>query len=317
AADQHRSLTETLIIVSALAIQDPRERPLEKQADADQAHAQHYDPRSDFLAYVNLWNWHEQARQQMTRANLRRELVKRFLANSRMREWRELHRQLLLASRALGLTTNAKPAQFSSIHRALLAGSLSLIGLHDEKGNYTGARNLKFRIFPGSALYGRSPKWLMAAEITETKRIYARFAASVEARWIEEAGAHLLKRQHTEPHWSARRGEVLVYENISLYGLKLAERRRVSYSKIDPEALDEKTFAEYLYDPEIPDPDLLIRTGGESRVSNFLLWQIAYTEIFVTDVRWPDFRKNHLVEALRDYERRERRFGRTSAQVRS
>jgi len=274
AADQHRSLTETLIIVSALAIQDPRERPLEKQADADQAHAQHYDPRSDFLAYVNLWNWHEQARQQMTRANLRRELVKRFLANSRMREWRELHRQLLLASRALGLTTNAKPAQFSSIHRALLAGSLSLIGLHDEKGNYTGARNLKFRIFPGSALYGRSPKWLMAAEITETKRIYARFAASVEARWIEEAGAHLLKRQHTEPHWSARRGEVLVYENVSLYGLKLAERRRVSYSKIDP-ALSREIFIR----------DGLVRGGIVARLDFLEHNQKLIAEIIETEAK--------------------------------
>ncbi|MCZ6618774.1 MAG: ATP-dependent RNA helicase HrpA, partial [Gammaproteobacteria bacterium] len=234
AADQYSSLTETLIIVSALAIQDPRERPLEKQAAADQAYARHYDQRSDFLAYVNLWNWHEQARQRMTRAGLNRELTKRFLSGSRMREWRELHRQLLLASRALGLTTNAKPAAYSSLHRALLAGSLSLIGQHGEKGNYTGARNLKFRIFPGSALAGRTPKWVMAAEITETTRIYARFAASLEARWIEEAGAHLLKRQHTEPHWSARRGQVVAYENVSLYGLKLAERRRVSYTKIDP-----------------------------------------------------------------------------------
>lgn len=234
AADQHRSLTETLIIVSALAIADPRERPLEKQGSADQAHARFADSRSDFLAYVNLWNWHEQVRQEMTRAALRRELAKRFLSYTRMREWRELHRQLLLACRDLGLRTNTSPAKFSSIHRALLAGSLSLIGLHDEKGNYSGARDLRFRIFPGSALTGRTPKWLMAAEITETRRVYARDAASVEARWIEEAGAHLLKRQHTEPHWSARRGEVMVYENVSLYGLKLAERRRISYGKIDP-----------------------------------------------------------------------------------
>ncbi|MCZ6853702.1 MAG: ATP-dependent RNA helicase HrpA, partial [Gammaproteobacteria bacterium] len=234
AADQHRSLTETLIIVSALAIADPRERPLEKQGSADQAHAQFADSRSDFLALVNLWNWHEQARQEMTRAALGRELVKRFLSYTRMREWRELHRQLLLASRDQGLRANTTPAKYSSIHRALLAGSLSLIGHHDEKGNYIGARDLRFRIFPGSTLAGRTPKWLMAAVITETRRVYARDAASVEARWIEEAGAHLLKRQHTEPHWSARRGEVLAYENVSLYGLKLAERRRVSYAKIDP-----------------------------------------------------------------------------------
>ena len=236
AANRERSLSEVLIITSGLAVQDPRERPLEKQGSADRAHAEHADQRSDLLALVNLWNFYEQARQENTRAGLKRLLEKRFLSPARMREWRELHRQLLLATRGLGLEINAEAADYVAVHRAVLTGSLSLIGVHEEKGNYLGPRNLKFRIFPGSGLAARTPKWLMAGEITETRRVYARSVAAVEAAWIEAVAGHLLKRQHSEPHWSARRGEAVAYESVSLYGLPLAERRRVGYAATDPAA---------------------------------------------------------------------------------
>ncbi len=234
AANDHRCLSEVLVIVSGLAVQDPRERPLDKQGSADRAHAEFADERSDFLSLINLWAFYEQARQDNTRANLRRELEKRFLSPARMREWRELHRQLLLAVRELGMKTNAEPASRADVHRAVLTGSLSLIGLHDEKGNYQGPRNLRFRIFPGSALADRTPKWVMAGEITETRRVYARFVAAVEPAWIEAAAGHLVKRSYSEPHWSARRGEVVAYETVLLYGLPLAEKRRVGYSQVDP-----------------------------------------------------------------------------------
>ncbi len=234
AADEKRSLREVLIIVSALAIADPRERPLDRQGSADRAHEAFADQRSDYLSFVNLWKWAEKVREEASRAALRRELEKRFLSPARMREWRELHRQLLLACRELGMRPNPEEADFASIHQALLTGSLSFIGQHDEKGDYLGPRNLRFRIFPGSGLAARRPPWVMAGEISETRRVYARCVAAVEPRWIEAAAPHLLKRRHSEPHWSARRGEAEAYETVTLYGLRLAEKRRVSYAAIDP-----------------------------------------------------------------------------------
>ena len=234
AADSNRSLSEALIIVSALAIQDPRDRPLDKQGSADRAHETFADERSDYLSYVNLWKWAEKVREGAPRAAMRRELEKRFLSPARMREWRELHRQLLLATKDLGMRVNSTDSDYASLHRALLTGSLSFIGQHDEKGNYLGPRNLRFRIFPGSALSGRSPRWLMAGEITETRRIYARCVAAVEPAWIEAAASHLLKRRHSDPHWSARRGAAEAYESVTLYGLRLAENRRINYATIDP-----------------------------------------------------------------------------------
>ncbi|MGE0624901.1 MAG: ATP-dependent RNA helicase HrpA [Pseudomonadales bacterium] len=235
-SDRTRSLTELLIITSAMAVSDPRERPVEKAGSADQAHAQWLDERSDFLAYVNLWRWYSGQRENLTRSALRRMLTRHFLSANRMREWLALHRQLLLTVRELGMKTNAEPADYTSVHRALLAGSLSLIGLHDERGEYLGPRNLRFRIFPGSALAKRQPKWIVAAEIVETRRVYARTVAQVEARWIEEAAPHLVKRSHREAHWSLGRGEAMVYETVTLYGLLLSERRPVGLSRIDREA---------------------------------------------------------------------------------
>lgn len=254
AADQHRCLAEVLIITSALAVQDPRERPAEKRGSADRAHEQHADPRSDFMAFLNLWRFHEQAREENSRAGLRRVLEKNFLSPARMREWRDLHRQLLLAIRELGMRVNQSPAGYDEIHRAVLSGSLSLIGLHEEKGAYLGPRNLRFRIFPGSGLASRRPRWLMAGEITETQRIYARCVAAVEAPWIEAAAGHLVKRSYSEPHWSARRGEVVVHESVSLYGLPLAEQRRVSYTRIDPAASRDLMIREGLQKGAIKQP---------------------------------------------------------------
>ncbi|HEY5644459.1 MAG TPA: ATP-dependent RNA helicase HrpA [Pseudomonadales bacterium] len=233
AADRTRALSELLVITSAMAVSDPRERPVDKPGSADQAHAQWVDQRSDFLTYVNLWRWFGQQRENLTRAALRRTLVRQFLSNNRMREWLAVHRQLLLSVRELGMKTNAEPADYTSVHRALLAGSLSLIGTHDERGDYLGPRNLRFRIFPGSALADRRPKWIVAAEIVETRRVYARTVAQVEARWIEEAAPHLLKRRHRDAHWSLARGEALAYETVTLYGLVLSEKRPVSLAKLD------------------------------------------------------------------------------------
>jgi ATP-dependent helicase HrpA len=233
ASEKTRSLREVLVITSAMAVSDPRERPVEKQGSADRVHEQWLDERSDFLSYLNLWSWFETQRDVLSRSQLRRALGRNFLSNNRMREWLALHRQLLLAVKSLGFRPNKEPAAYSSVHQALLAGSLSLIGTHDERGEYLGPRNMKFRIFPGSVLADRRPAWVMAGEIVETRRVYARTVAQVEPRWIEDAAGHLLKRRHTEPHWSLNRGEAQALETISLYGLVLADKRRVSLRRVD------------------------------------------------------------------------------------
>ncbi len=232
-ASTHGALAELLVIASGLALQDPRERPLESRGAADAAHQQFADKRSDYMAYLKLWNWHEASRQELSASALKRACQQNFLSFLRMREWRDLHRQLLLAVRQLGLRVNGQPAEYMPIHRSILAGSLSLIGLKDERGDYLGARNLRFRIFPGSYLASSHPKWIVGSEISETQRVYARCVAAVEPEWVEAAAQHLLKRSYSEPHWDPRRGETVVFEKVSLFGLPLVERRRVSFRNID------------------------------------------------------------------------------------
>ena len=232
-ASAQGALAELLVIASGLALQDPRERPLESRGAADAAHQQFADKRSDYLAYLKLWNWHEASRQELSASALKRACQQTFVSFLRMREWRDLHRQLLLAVRQLGLRVNAKPAEYVQIHRSILAGSLSLIGLKDERGEYLGARNLRFRIFPGSHLASSHPKWIVGSEISETQRVYARCVAAVEPEWVEAAAQHLVKRSYSEPHWDPRRGETIAFEKVSLFGLPLVERRRVSFKNID------------------------------------------------------------------------------------
>jgi len=227
------ALKELLIIASGLAVNDPRERPLEQRQAADLAQRPFNDERSDFLSLVKIWRWYEHNRQQLTAGALKRACRDRFLSGVRMREWRDLHRQLSLACRDLGWRPDDNDADYEAIHSAILAGSPSLIGLKGERGEYEGARGLKFRIFPGSSLVKAEPRWLVAAEISETQRVYARCVAYVEPRWIETVAAHLVKRSHSEPHWDPRRGEVVAYERVTLYGLALVERRRVGFKRFD------------------------------------------------------------------------------------
>ena len=237
AASRLRALREMLIIVSALSIQDPRVRPLDKREAADRKHREYADGKSDFLTFVNLWNALETARRDMTRSAFRRMLESSFLSPSRVGEWRAVHRQLLLAVKRHGMRLNARDADYASVHQALLAGSLSFIGMRDvDTGMYQGARNLKFRIFPGSALARAQPQWMIAAEIAETQRTYARCVASVKPSWIEHAAASILRRTWSDPHWDDARGEAVANERVTVYGLPVVERRQVSYARIDPEA---------------------------------------------------------------------------------
>ena len=248
------SLAEVLVIVSALAAQEPRLRPLDRRDAADQAHATFADKTSDFLAYVNLWRWLEQTRQESTRSTFNRLLQKRFLSPSRIREWRSLHRQLVLGCRALGMRANDRPAKHAAIHRALLTGSLSFVGVKSEPAQHTnrgtkgrpdqyeGARGLRFSLFPGSALGRSRPKWVVAAEISTTGRSYARCVAEVAPSWIEHAGSHLVKRTYTEPRWDPKRGEAMVREQVTLYGLVVVGQRPKCAVEVDRDAA-RKIFA--------------------------------------------------------------------------
>jgi len=232
-ANRQGALAELLVIVSALAVADPRERPLAKAQAADESHASFAHDKSDFLGLLKMWRYLEQQRQSLTRSRFDTVLKKRYLNRQRVREWREIHRQLLLVCRDMGYRLNGNAAGYRAVHESILAGSLSLIAHHDERGHYFGARNLKLRLFPGSVLAGRTPKWVVAGEIAETSRVYARQVAFVEPSWIERQAEHLVKSQYSEPFWSAKRGEALAYKSVSLYGLRLADKRQVSFAGID------------------------------------------------------------------------------------
>ena len=227
-------LQEMLIIVAALAVQDVRERPVEKAGAADAAHEKFNDERSDFLSYLKLWSWLEQQRDELSNKAWQNQLRKNFINPMRVREWREIYRQLRTLSRQLEFSINTKPGNYRQIHEAVVAGSLSQIAQHQERGRYQGPRGLQLNIFPGSALKKANPKWMVAAEVVETRRVFARCVAGIEAKWVESHAQHLVKRSYSDPSWSLKRGEVIAYEKVTLYGLALAERRPMSYAPIDP-----------------------------------------------------------------------------------
>src|SRR5690554_3392040 len=228
------SLQEVLIIASALAVQDPRERPIERQQAADQAHAQWRDDQSDFAAFVNLWRGFEEQRQDLSQNQLRSWCRRQFLNYLRMREWRETHRQLLLTCRDLGLQSNPEPAGYDPVHKALLAGLLSHLGNKTEEGDYLGARQRRFMLHPSSALAKKRPAWVMVAELTETRRLYGRLVAKIDPLWVEPLAGHLTKTSHSEPHWEKKRGQVVAFEQVTLYGLIIVPRRKVHFGPIDP-----------------------------------------------------------------------------------
>ncbi|HDZ57114.1 MAG TPA: ATP-dependent RNA helicase HrpA [Pseudomonas xinjiangensis] len=244
------SLNEVLIIASALAVQDPRERPLERQQAADQAHGQWKDDDSDFAAFINLWRGFEAQRQALTQGQLRSWCRKQFLNYLRMREWRETHRQLLLTCRDLNLVLNSEPASSDAVHKALLSGLLSQLGNRTEEGDYLGARQRRFMLHPSSALAKKRPAWVMVAELTETRRLYGRLAAKIDPLWVEPLAGHLIKTSHSEPHWEKKRGQVVAFEQVSLYGMIIVPRRKVHFGPIDPVASRELFIRRALVDGE-------------------------------------------------------------------
>ena len=229
------SVYEVMIIVSALSIQDPRERPTEKQQASDEKHRRFADKKSDFLAFLNLWNYLQEQQKELTKNQFRRQCQKDFLNYLRIREWQDIYQQIRLAVREMGLPINSEKAEYQQIHTALLSGLLSHIGLKEaEKQQYLGARNAHFAIFPNSVLFKKQPKWVMAAELVETSKLWGRMVAEIEPEWIEPLAEHLTKKSYSEPRWSKSRGAVIADEKVSLYGVPIVAARPVNYGSIDP-----------------------------------------------------------------------------------
>ena len=232
-AGKRKCLSELMIIASALSIQDPRERPQERRQAADQKHAEFKHEDSDFLTLVNIWDRFEEERQACTNNQLRNFCKKHFLNYMRMREWRDVHHQLKLQCKDLKLTQNTTPASYSTIHQAILSGMLSHVGQKSDEGDYKGARNRRFLLFPGSGIFKKRPKWVVTAELVETSKLYARMNAKVEPEWLEPLAKHLINQTYMEPFWSTKRAQVMAYEQVSLFGLVIVPKRAVSYGKID------------------------------------------------------------------------------------
>jgi ATP-dependent helicase HrpA len=234
AAKQQNCLREVLIIAAALSVQDPRERPFEKSEAADRAHAKFADDKSDFMAYLKLWDhFDESVKHKQSNRKLAQQLAEEFLSQRRLREWRDIHGQLASLVGELGMHPNEQPATFEQIHRALLAGLLGNIGFRNEEGEYLGARGIRFNIFPGSGLRKAQPKWIMAGELVDTARLYARCVAKIEPEWIEPLAKDLVERHYFDPHWERERAMVVAFERVTLYGLTIVPKRRVHYGAIN------------------------------------------------------------------------------------
>lgn len=240
-ADKNGCAREVMVIAAALSIQDPRERPAEKQTQADQNHARFKDETSDFLAYLNLWAYVREQQKERGSSSFRRMCKQEYLNFLRIREWQDIYAQLRTVAKQMGITVEEPKAEASipeqAVHTSLLAGLLSHIGLKDtEKNEYVGARSAKFAIFPGSALFKKQPRFVMSAELVETSRLWARVNAKVEPEWIEPLAGHLLKRTYSEPHWEKDQAAVMAFERVTLYGVPIVAQRKVNFGRIDQEA---------------------------------------------------------------------------------
>jgi ATP-dependent helicase HrpA len=256
AAKQEGVLREILIIASALSIQDPRERPMDKREAADQAHAKFADERSDFLGYLKLWNFYDDAlKTKKSNKDLLGKCHQNFLSFLRLKEWRELHGQIREIAEELDLKPNEQEADldknYDQIHRALLSGLLGNIGFKDgEADTYLGARGIRFTIAPGSALKKTRPKWVIASELIETSKLYARGVAKIDPDWIEPLARNLTQSQYSDPRWDRKLAQVSAWERVSLYGLTIIPKRRVHYGPIAPKESREIFIREALANME-------------------------------------------------------------------
>ncbi|MFF9363213.1 ATP-dependent RNA helicase HrpA [Streptomyces griseoluteus] len=238
-AAKNGCVREVMVIAAALSIQDPRERPADKQTQADQQHARFRDETSDFLAYLNLWRYLREQQKERGSSSFRRMCKQEYLNFLRVREWQDIYLQLRTVAKQMDIHLNEDDAPADRVHVSLLAGLLSHVGMKDvkdgNKNEYLGARNAKFAVFPGSSLFKKQPKFLMSAELVETSRLWARVNARIEPEWVEPLAGHLLKRTYSEPHWEKDQAAVMAYEKVTLYGVPIVAQRKVNYGRIDPE----------------------------------------------------------------------------------
>jgi ATP-dependent helicase HrpA len=237
AASEQQCLSEVLIIASALSVQDSRDRPMEAQAAADQAHKKFADDKSEFVSYLKMWTWFDEAiAHKKSNRLLQQNCRENFLSQLRLREWREVHSQLLTIVKEQGWRLNESPATYEQLHTALLTGLLGNIGFKGEEATqYLGARAIKFNIWPGSHLVKKAGRWIMAAELVDTSRLYARCIAQIQPEWLEKIGAHLLKKSVSEPRWEKRANQVSAFERATLYGLVVYSQRRIQFGLTHPE----------------------------------------------------------------------------------
>ncbi|MEU6766326.1 ATP-dependent RNA helicase HrpA [Streptomyces sp. NPDC046853] len=238
-ADKNGCVREVMVIAAALSIQDPRERPAEKQTQADQQHARFKDETSDFLAFLNMWRYIREQQKERGSSSFRRMCKSEYLNFLRIREWQDIYTQLRTVAKQMGIQLNEDDAPEQHVHISLLSGLLSHIGMKDvkdgAKNEYLGARSAKFAVFPGSALFKKPPRFIMSAELVETSRLWARVNAKIEPEWVEPLAQHLLKRTYSEPHWEKDAAAVMAYEKVTLYGVPIIAQRKVNYGRIDPE----------------------------------------------------------------------------------
>ena len=233
AANGFNAMFEAIVIVAALSIQDPREFPQDKKAKAQESHGRFADKDSDFIAFLNLWRYLEEQQQALSRNQFRKLCQTEFLAYMRVREWQDIVYQLVSTCEEMGFKMNQNPSDYEAIHKSILAGMLSHIGMKDDNQIYTGARQSKFFVFPGSGLFKKSPKWLVAAELVETSKLFARINAKIDLAWVAPLAQHLVNRSYSEPHWQKKTGAVMAFEQQTLYGLTIVSRKSVQFNKID------------------------------------------------------------------------------------
>ncbi len=302
AAGKLGCLEEVLVIASALAIQDPRERPADRQQQADQMHARFRHERSDFMAWLRLWQYYEEQRQALSGNQLSKLCKREFLSFMRMREWRDIHTQLTIACRAQKLKPRAYlPVEenYRGVHTALLAGLLGHIAQWQEGREYLGARNRKLQIFPGSSQARKRPKWLVAAEIVETSRVFAREVAAIDPGWAIAINPALLKHHYYQPRWQSRSGRVMAYERVTLYGLTLADKRPVHYGPIAPDEARELMIREGLVAGKLrPSPSFLKHNQRQVRELEELESRTRRRDILVDEQALFDFYDARLPEDI-------------------
>lgn len=234
-APKYGALKELMIIASALSIQDPRERPSDKQQSSDDKHRRFFHEESDFLTFVNIWDYLQKQQKALSGSQFRKQCKQDYLNYLRVREWQDVYFQVHQAMREMGFKLNDEAANYQNVHSAILVGLLSHIGVKDqEKNEYQGARNARFHIFPASGLFKKQPKWIMSAELVETSRLWGRIIARIQPEWVEPLAKHLIKRSYSEPHWSKKNAAIMAHEKVMLYGVPIVPKRLINYGSIDP-----------------------------------------------------------------------------------